>query len=205
VRPSTQAWSYSSVTENRELARQHAPPQRKHVSFQRLAVVHGSLPVLGPPVLSRASDAGPSRWCGLHRGRRPKAAKERSRGKLAPAKQRALSGFNAGAALDGKRDASMRRRAMSVQQRTAGELIDGVLLREAATRQNASTTSAFWHERCTRGDLMFLARVISNSCAAISGTPAPKFYYRKDLWAATRNLERAATGATDSFMARSQA
>jgi hypothetical protein len=49
----SQAWSYSSVTENRELARQHAPPQRKHVSFQRLAVVRGSSPVLGPPVLTR--------------------------------------------------------------------------------------------------------------------------------------------------------
>ena len=94
-----------------------------------------------------------------------KPPKNEVAGSWAPAKQRPLSEFNAGAALDGKRDASMRRRAMSVQQRTAGELIDGVLLREAATRQNASTTSAFWHERCKRGDLMFLARVISNSCA----------------------------------------
>ena len=79
-----------------------------------------------------------------------KPPKNEVAGSWAPAKQRPLSEFNAGAALDGKRDASMRRRAMSVQQRTAGELIDGVLLREAATRQNASTTSAFWHERCTR-------------------------------------------------------
>src|SRR5580704_14134204 len=31
--------------------------------------------------------------------------------------------------------------------------------------QNACTTFAFWHERCTRGFLMFLARVISNGCA----------------------------------------
>src|SRR5215831_14639698 len=44
--------SYSSVTENRELARQHARRRKKHVSFQRLAVVHGSSPVLGPPVLT---------------------------------------------------------------------------------------------------------------------------------------------------------
>src|SRR6516162_4009695 len=47
----SQAWSYSSVTGNRELARQHARRREKHVSFQRLAVVRGSSPVLGPPVL----------------------------------------------------------------------------------------------------------------------------------------------------------
>jgi len=47
-------------------------------------------------------------------GRRPKkrqGTKSREVGQLA--KQWALSGFNAGAALDGKRDASTRRRAMS--------------------------------------------------------------------------------------------
>src|ERR1700751_2564951 len=47
----SQAWSYSSVAENRELARQHAAAQRKHVSFQRLAVVRAAPPVLDPPVL----------------------------------------------------------------------------------------------------------------------------------------------------------
>ena len=31
--------------------------------------------------------------------------------------------------------------------------------------QNASTTFAFWHERCKGVFLMFLARVISNGCA----------------------------------------
>ena len=31
--------------------------------------------------------------------------------------------------------------------------------------QNASTTFASWHEGCSRGDLMFSACVISNSCA----------------------------------------
>src|SRR5580704_3656426 len=36
---------------------------------------------------------------------------------------------------------------------------------DAAREQNACTTFAFWHERCTRGFLMFLARVISNGCA----------------------------------------
>ena len=46
--------SYSSVTENRELARQHARRRKKHVSFQRLAVVRGSSPVLGPPVLTHS-------------------------------------------------------------------------------------------------------------------------------------------------------
>jgi hypothetical protein len=30
--------------------------------------------------------------------------------------------------------------------------------------QNACTTFAFWHEGCSRGDLMFPACVISNSC-----------------------------------------
>src|SRR5215469_182738 len=50
----SQTWSYSSVTEDRELARQHARRRKKHVSFQRLAVVHGSSPVLGPPVLTRS-------------------------------------------------------------------------------------------------------------------------------------------------------
>src|SRR5215475_11356086 len=49
----SQKWSYSSVTENQELARQHARRRKKHVSFQRLAVVHGSSPVLGPPVLTQ--------------------------------------------------------------------------------------------------------------------------------------------------------
>jgi hypothetical protein len=37
---------------------------------------------------------------------------------------------------------------------------------EAATRQNASTTSAFRHECCTRVLLMFATCVISNSCAS---------------------------------------
>ena len=37
--------------------------------------------------------------------RRPKSAKARSRGSLAPAGQRALWGFDAGADLDGGRDA----------------------------------------------------------------------------------------------------
>jgi len=39
-------------------------------------------------------------------------------GSWAPAKQRALCGFNAGAALDGERDASTRRRAMSASRGT---------------------------------------------------------------------------------------
>ena len=42
-----------------------------------------------------------------------KAPRHEVAGSWAPAKQRALSGFYAGAALDGKRDASTRRRAMS--------------------------------------------------------------------------------------------
>jgi hypothetical protein len=37
-----QAWSYSSVTEIREHARQRVPPHRIHVGFQRLAVVRRS-------------------------------------------------------------------------------------------------------------------------------------------------------------------
>jgi len=31
--------------------------------------------------------------------------------------------------------------------------------------QNTSTTFAFWHECCSKGDLMFSASVISNGCA----------------------------------------
>jgi hypothetical protein len=37
----------------------------------------------------RVSDDGPSRWCGLQRGRRPKAGKERTRGWCARKVQRA--------------------------------------------------------------------------------------------------------------------
>src|ERR1700746_2869502 len=37
----------------------------------------------------RVSDDGPSRWCGLQRGRRPKACKERTRGGCARKGQRA--------------------------------------------------------------------------------------------------------------------
>ena len=40
-------------------------------------------------VLLRVSDAGRSQRCGLHRGRRPKAAKERTRGKLQAVARRA--------------------------------------------------------------------------------------------------------------------
>jgi len=69
-----------------------------------------------------------------------KAPRHEVAGSLAPAVQRALWGFNIGAALDGRRDASTRRRlhtgepervrwasrrAREVQQQTAGELIDG--------------------------------------------------------------------------------
>jgi hypothetical protein len=42
-----QAWSYSSVAENREHARQHEPPQRNHVSFQRLAVIRELIARMG--------------------------------------------------------------------------------------------------------------------------------------------------------------
>jgi len=47
-----------------------------------------------------------------------KAPRHEVAGSWAPAKQRALSGFNAGAALDGKRDASTRRRAISAYRET---------------------------------------------------------------------------------------
>ena len=106
--------------------------------------------------------------------RRPKSAKARSRGKLGTGLAASAMGIKAGAALDGKRDARRRhsgkpkrvhwtsRRAREVQQRTAGELIDGY---RRGTRQNASTTSAFRHECCTRILLIFATCVISNSCA----------------------------------------
>src|SRR3984893_6595070 len=71
-----------------------------------------------------------------------KAPRHEVAGSWAPAVQRALWGFDGGAELEGKRDASTRRRATStcrgtedsgvasrraceVQQRTASELIDG--------------------------------------------------------------------------------
>ena len=91
-----------------------------------------------------------------------KAPRHEVAGSWAPAKQRALCGFDIGAALVGKRDASARRRHVCMPEwwhlggrvkcsnRRAAELIDGYLLREATTWQNASTTSAFWHEGCTR-------------------------------------------------------
>src|ERR1700747_3901215 len=48
----------------------------------------------GSPGLFRVSDDGPSRWCGLQRGRRPKAGKERTRGGCAREGQRGqLWGF----------------------------------------------------------------------------------------------------------------
>ena len=47
-----------------------------------------------------------------------KAPRHEVAGSWAPAKQRALWGFNAGAALDGKRDARARRRAMSAYRGT---------------------------------------------------------------------------------------
>ena len=50
---------------------------------------------------------------------------------------------------------------------TGGRWIDG--RRRAERRQpaaqNTSTTFAFRHECCTKGELMFSAYVISNSCA----------------------------------------
>jgi hypothetical protein len=50
---------------------------------------------------------------------------------------------------------------------TGGRWIDGrhrVERRQPAS-QNTSTTFAFRHECCSKGDLMFSAYVISNSCA----------------------------------------
>src|SRR6516165_10621695 len=47
-----------------------------------------------------------------------KAPRHEVAGSWAPVRQRALCGFNVGAALDGKRDASARRRAMSAYRGT---------------------------------------------------------------------------------------
>ena len=48
------------------------------------------------PEVLRVSDAGRSRRCGLHRGRRPKAFNERNRGKWQAMVPRALWGFSRG-------------------------------------------------------------------------------------------------------------
>jgi hypothetical protein len=47
------------VTEGDYGTRQHARRREKHVSFQRLAVVRGSSPVLGPPVLTQIGHRAP--------------------------------------------------------------------------------------------------------------------------------------------------
>jgi hypothetical protein len=57
-------------------------------------------------------------------------------------------------------------RPRGVHQLAIGGLMDGIGSRGGNTApQNACTTFAFRHECCPRGDLMFLACVISNSCA----------------------------------------
>jgi hypothetical protein len=48
---------------------------------------------------------------------------------------------------------------------TGGRWIDRRHRRRQRALQNTSTTFAFRHECCTKGDLMFSAYVISNSCA----------------------------------------
>ena len=87
--------------------------------------------------LCRFSDAGMRRLSTRCGGRRPKSANARSRGSVAPGSAASAMGI-----VCWGRSRWWTRR-----------------------EQNASTTSAFWHERCTRGFLMFLARVISNGCA----------------------------------------
>jgi hypothetical protein len=98
-----------------------------------------------------------------------------------PAGQRVLWGLYVGGDRDGGRGVSTRRRASvrageprRVQSALAGTWslstgdwwIDGGHgFERRAASQNASTTFAIWHECCTRGDLIFLACVISNSCA----------------------------------------
>jgi hypothetical protein len=87
-----------------------------------------------------------------------------------------------GFALDGKSDANeptgvpaCRLTKKSVAGISAGARsvstgswwIDGWhrFVRRQPAPQNASTTSAFRHECCPRGDLMFPARLISNGCS----------------------------------------
>jgi hypothetical protein len=89
------------------------------------------------PLLCRFSDAGMRRLSTRCGGRRPKSANARSRGSVAPGSAASAMGI-----VCWWRSRWWTRR-----------------------EQNASTTSAFWHERCTSGFLMFLARVISNGCA----------------------------------------
>ena len=88
-------------------------------------------------LLCRFSDAGMTRLSTRCGGRRPKSANARSRGSMAPGSAASAMGI-----VCWWRSRWWTRR-----------------------EQNASTTSAFWHERCTSGFLMFLARVISNGCA----------------------------------------
>ena len=67
------------------------PAQR--AGAQRLCAVAQSVGLRGAgprPELLRVSDAGRSRRCGLDRGRRPKAAKEGTRGKCQVVARRAL-------------------------------------------------------------------------------------------------------------------
>src|SRR5262249_25057640 len=56
--------------------------------------------------------------------RRPKSAKARSRGKLGTGSAAGAMRIYAGAALDGKRDASTRRRAMSAYRGTEDRAVD---------------------------------------------------------------------------------
>jgi hypothetical protein len=88
-------------------------------------------------LLCRFSDAGMTRLSTRCGDRRPKSANARSRGSMAPGSAASAMGI-----VCWWRSRWWTRR-----------------------EQNASTTSAFWHERCTSGFLMFLARVISNGCA----------------------------------------
>jgi hypothetical protein len=89
------------------------------------------------PLLCRFSDAGMTRLSTRCGDRRPKSANARSRGSMAPGSAASAMGI-----VCWWRSRWWTRR-----------------------EQNACTTFAFWHERCTRGFLMFLARVISNGCA----------------------------------------
>jgi len=112
-----------------------------------------------------------------------KAPRHEVAGSVSPSRAaKRYEGYMLGRAVDGRHDTSTRQggclpagepsgavgiSAGTRSASTGGWRTNGrhrVERRQAAS-QNASTTFAFWHEGCSRGDLMFSACVISNSCA----------------------------------------
>ena len=71
---------------------------------------------MGLPLLCRFLDAGNKEAPHAQLTGVQKAPRHEVAGSWAPAKQRALWRFNAGAALDGKRDASARRRHVCIPE-----------------------------------------------------------------------------------------